>query len=378
MQPQEIRIELKREIDESYPIIIGRDLADKVLEIANQEHLKNRRIALITDSNVARIAGDEMISALAASGRQGQAFTFPAGEEYKTREVKEHLENYMIDAGYGRDTLIIAFGGGVVTDLAGFIASTFTRGVPYISVPTTLVGAADASVGGKTAVNTPTATNLIGAFHQPQAVVIDLNRWLTLKDEHILDGLGETIKQACIADKEFFELLEDAFVNRGLSPLDFVRDEEIVSVVARKNCEIKRDFVMSDVHEGNRRMGLNLGHTIGRALEAAMDYKMTHGACVAVGLNLQARWGVQFGYITAEDASRVENVLKNAGLPTELPENVAVEKIMESMRHDKKAESGNIRFVFQKGIGGLMTFDDGMYARNVSEEEIIAFLNSQK
>lgn len=378
MQTTEFTIELVRQVDESYPIIIGRDLAEAAVACASRSDLADRRVAIITDSNVVQLYGERLEAAFAAVGRPTQTFVFPAGEASKTRAMKEHLEDELIAAGYGRDSLIVALGGGVVTDLAGFVAATYTRGLPYISLSTTLVGAADASVGGKTAVDVPAATNLIGAFHQPRAVLIDLDRWQTLTDDQIRDGLGETVKQACIADAEFFDALEDAFVTRGLSVAEFVRDDELAELTARRNCQIKRDFVMSDVHEGNRRMGLNLGHTIGRALEAAMGYTMTHGACVAVGLNLQARWSVQFGYMSLDQQQRLERLLLAAGLPTEIPAAVTVEEIMAAMGHDKKAKGGEIRFVFQKGIGDLMVFDDGRFARPIGREEIRAFLDKQK
>ena len=157
-----------------------------------------------------------------------------------------------------------------------------------------------------------------------------------------------------------------------------MRDDALAELAARRNCQIKRDFVMSDVHEGNRRMGLNLGHTIGRALEAALGYTMTHGACIAIGLNLQARWSVEFGYMGAGEQERLERLLLAAGLPTEIPAGIEVEDIMAAMGHDKKAKGGEIRFVFQKGIGDLMVFDDGRFARPIGREEIRAFLGRQK
>lgn len=378
MKPTELTVELVRQVDESYPIVVGRGLEGKVVELASRPGFVNRRIALITDSTVVDLVSTQLVAAFEAAGRGVDVVTFPAGEINKTRAVKEQIEDELIARGFGRDTLIIAAGGGVVTDLVGFVAATFTRGVPYISYVTTLLAAADAAVGGKTAVDTPQATNLIGAFHQPSAVVIDLDRWLTLSDAQIRDGLGETVKHGCIADAEFFAALEDAFVTRGLTPAEFVRDDTLAELTARRNCEIKRDFVVSDVFEGNRRMGLNLGHTIGRALETAMGYTMSHGECVAVGTNLQMRLGARFGYCTNEEQQRFETLLKAIGLPYELPESVTVDGIMDAMLHDKKGLTGVIRFVFQRGIGDLMLFDGGAYARPVDAEEIRDFLAAQK
>lgn len=378
MSITEFTIDLVREVDDSYPVLIGRGLDASIVDVAGRGDFAARKIAVISDSNVAELAGSGIVRALERAGRDATLIAFPAGEKNKTRATKEAIEDEMIRLGFGRDTLVVAVGGGVVTDLAGFVAATFTRGVPFISVPTTLLGAADAAVGGKTGVDTPAATNLIGAFHQPAAVVIDIDRWETLSPAQIRDGMGETVKHACLADGEYFDALEAAFVTRGLKAEAFAQETQLTELVARRNCEIKRDFVMSDVFEGNRRMGLNLGHTIGRALETAMDYTMSHGECVAVGLNLQAKWGVKFGYLTSAEAERIERLLIAIGLPTHVPAQVRTSAIMAAMKHDKKAKAGDIRFVFEKGIGDLMVFDAGAYARRVSAAEIEDFLESTR
>ena len=374
MENTEFRVELVRLVDESYPVVVGRGLEGSVAEFLADRH-PDRRAAVVTDSNVASLAAEGLISSFGS--RPADLVVFPAGEASKTREVKERVEDELIARGFGRDTVIVALGGGVVTDLAGFVAATFTRGVPYVSLTTTLLGAADAAIGGKTAVDTPAATNLIGAFHQPAAVFIDLDRWLTLSDRQIREGLGETVKHACIADACFFEALEDAFVERGLSPAEFVRDDALAELTARRNCEIKRDFVTSDVHEGNRRMGLNLGHTIGRALETAAGYTLNHGECVAIGLAFQSRLGERLGYCSPSDVARIEALLSAIGLPTKIPEEVPVDRIMEAMAHDKKGKAGAIRFVFQDGVGRLVVHDGGSYARPVAAEDVRAFLQSQ-
>ena len=374
MENTEFRVELVRLVDESYPVVVGRGLERSVAEFLADKH-PDRRAAVVTDSNVASLAAEGLISSFGS--RPADLVVFPAGEASKTREVKERVEDELIARGFGRDTVIVALGGGVVTDLAGFVAATFTRGVPYVSLTTTLLGAADAAIGGKTAVDTPAATNLIGAFHQPAAVFIDLDRWLTLSDRQIREGLGETVKHACIADACFFEALEGAFVERGLSPAEFVRDDALAELTARRNCEIKRDFVTSDVHEGNRRMGLNLGHTIGRALETAAGYTLNHGECVAIGLALQSRLGERLGYCSPSDVARIEALLSAIGLPTKIPEEVPVDRIMEAMAHDKKGKAGAIRFVFQDGVGRLVVHDGGSYARPVAAEDVRAFLQSQ-
>ena len=317
------RVDLVRTVDESYPVVVGRRLDERIAQFL--ERHRDQRIAVVTDSTVESLAVPALAAAL--GDRAFDVFAFPAGEASKTRAVKERLEDAMIARGFGRDSVVVALGGGVVTDLAGFLAATFTRGVPYVSAPTTL--------------------------------------------------LAETAKHACLADAAFFGALEDAFVRQGMTPAQFVRDDALAELTARRNCEIKRDFVVSDVHEGNRRMGLNLGHTIGRALETAMGYEMNHGECVAVGLALQARLGERHGYVGAADVARVEALLRSIGLPYRLPAGVSVQAVMDAMLHDKKGRAGAIRFVFQKGIGGLVTFDGGAYARPVDAAEVRDFLASQ-
>lgn len=374
--PTQITVQLVRKVDESYPVVIGGHIPAHLAAFLRERSLLNRRIALITDSHLGSNLASQFAADLAAEGVHTKLFTFPAGEANKTRTTKAALEDALIGAGFGRDSLFIAFGGGVATDLVGFVAATFTRGVPYVSVPTTLLACADAALGGKTAVDTPVATNLIGAFHQPSAVFIDVSYWRSLPRELILDGMGESVKHACLADPQYFERLEEAFLKRTYSTEDFQGDLPLLEYMATRNCEIKTDFVTSDVHEGNRRMGLNLGHTIGRALEAALGYTWSHGACVAVGLHLQALWGSELGYCSSQDVSRVRMLLEAIGLPVWLPKNVSVDAVMEAMFHDKKAAGGRIRFVFQDGIGALKVFDGGAYARFVEEEEIRRFLES--
>lgn len=374
--PTQLTVKLVREVDESYPVVIGGQIPTHLAAFVRERSLASRRIALITDSNLGPGLASQFVAELEAEGVHAELFTFPAGEANKTRATKAALEDALIDAGFGRDSLFIAFGGGVATDLVGFVAATFTRGVPYVSVPTTLLACADAALGGKTAVDTPVATNLIGAFHQPSAVFIDVSYWRSLPRELILDGMGESVKHACLADAQYFGKLEEAFLTRAYSTQDFQADLALLEYMARRNAEIKADFVTSDVHEGNRRMGLNLGHTIGRALEAALGYTWSHGACVAVGLHLQALWGSKLGYCSSQDVSRVRMLLEAIGLPVWLPENVSLDEVMAAMFHDKKAAGGRIRFVFQEGIGALKVFEGGAYARFVEEDEIRAFLTS--
>ena len=242
------RVALKKTVDDSYEIEVGRDLAGKLAEDLKRGLVGGcRRFALITDSNVEKLYAEAIRDRLAEAGFEGEIFAFPAGEKNKTRETKAALEDRMLEAGYRRDCFVLAVGGGVVSDLAGFLAGTYGRGVPFINYATTLLAAADASVGGKTAVDTPLATNLIGLFNQPKKVYIDIDCWSTLHAREISSGLAETVKHACLADEAFFEYLE--------AHMDGILQNEPKACerMAQWNCEIKYQVVMKDEREAGLR-----------------------------------------------------------------------------------------------------------------------------
>ena len=369
-----VRVPIRRVIDESYPVVIGTNLAETIAERLSESDLVDHEVAIITDENVRPGMAETIQAELAARGRRVHVVAFPAGERYKTRQTKATVEDTLIEAGCGRDTCILAVGGGVVTDLAGFVAATLTRGVPFINVPTTILAAADASIGGKTGVDTPAATNLVGVFHQPRAVYIDLATWRTLPAEQIRNGLAETIKHACLADNDLFALLDAVFVGQGRAPEELVRDIELMRQVAQRNAKIKSRFVGDDVHESNLQMALNLGHTFGRALEAAEDYTVSHGRAVAIGRMLQAQWGVELGFVTHAVVDRLKCLLESVGLPTALPSSTTNEQLVAKMLHDKKALGRVVRFVFQRGIGDIQTFEQGSVVRPAGVEGILRFL----
>jgi len=278
----------------------------------------------------------------------------------------------MIESRFGRDSAVIALGGGVVSDLAGFLAGTFGRGIPFVVYSTTLLSAADASVGGKTAVDTPAATNLIGLFNQPKKVYIDLDTWDTLPSREISSGLAETIKHACMADIELFEFLEKNV--EKLLPASSNINKDTALHIARRNCEIKYHVVAADPIEENLRQVLNLGHTVGRALETLAGFTLLHGEAVSVGLVAQLRLGVRYGYANEDDLVRVRTLLVRAGLPVKIPPGVKIEQLSDKLYTDKKVRKDTLRFVFQKGIGEMMQFDDGLWSRPVPEKDIKAVL----
>ena len=274
----------------------------------------------------------------------------------------------MLEKGFRRDCCVVAVGGGVVTDLAGFTAGTFGRGVPFVNYATTLLAAADASVGGKTAVDTPLATNLIGLFNQPKKVYIDIDCWKTLPERQLSSGLAETIKHACLGDAELFRFLEE---NTGKI---LAGDGPACEYIAAKNCEIKYKVVMQDEQESGLREILNLGHTVGRAIETVSDYTLLHGEAVAIGLTAQARLGQKLGFISPENVERIERLLEQAKLPTRIPEGIDREVLIKKLYTDKKVRDGKLRFVFEKEIGAMVQFGENNYGKQISEEEIGAVL----
>ena len=334
-------VALKKVVDDSYDVQIGCGLIDDMIQDIKEGLVGNKKkFAVITDSNVDEVYGRPVLEKILAAGYQGDLFVFAAGEKSKVRKTKEEIEDAMLAKGYRRDCCVIAVGGGVVTDLAGFLAGTFGRGVPVIHYATTLLAAADASIGGKTAVDTDLATNLIGLIYQPKKVYVDIDAWKTLPKRHLINGLAETIKHACLADYELFTYLEEHWQ-------DILScDKEACTYISEHNCKVKYEVVMKDEKENNLREILNLGHTVGRAIETVSDYRLLHGEALSIGMTAQVLLGYRSGYLSKKECERVITLQQAVGLP----------------------------FVFQKGIGDVMTFGEETYARCVSEEEIRAVL----
>ncbi len=355
-------VELKKVVDDSYEIEIGYNLANTLVnDIAEGLVGSIRKFAIITDSHVKDLYAMPIGRRLKNAGYDVDVFVFPAGEKSKTRGTKERIEDAMLEKGFRRDCCVIAVGGGVVTDLAGFVAGTFGRGVPFINYATTLLAAADASIGGKTAVDTPLATNLIGLFNQPQKVYIDIAAWRTLPAREMASGMAETIKHACLASMEMFEFLEE-HMQDILSYEPFACE-----YIAENNCRIKYNVVMKDEKESGLREILNLGHTVGRAVETVSDYRLLHGEAVSIGMAAQVMLSARLGYMSDGEAERVIALYRKAGLPTVLPDYIDREALVRKLYTDKKVRNGRLRFVLQKGIGDVMEFSPGVYALPVEE-----------
>ena len=357
--------ELKKFVDDSYDIEIGHDLADTFInDLKNGLVGKIKKFAVVTDSIVVDLYARKIYEKILEAGFKADLFVIPEGEKSKTRPMKEFVEDSMLEKGYRRDCAVIAVGGGVVTDLAGFVAGTFGRGVPFVNYATTLLAAADASVGGKTAVDTPLATNLIGLFNQPKKVYLDIDTWKTLPREQISSGLAETIKHGCLGDKELFEYLE-----KNVEKV-FDNNIEACEYIAEKNCSVKYKVVMKDERESGLREVLNLGHTVGRAVETVSDYRLYHGEAVAIGLVAQARLGEKYGFISHENVQRVEKLIERAKLPVRIPDYIDKAELVKKLYTDKKVRDGKLRFVFQKEIGEMMCFGENQYGKEVPEKEI--------
>lgn len=362
--------ELKKIVDDSYDIEIGHMLSDTLINDLKDGLVGNiKKFAVVTDSIVENLYAKEIFDKLISAGFKADLFVIPEGEKSKTRPMKEFVEDSMLEKGYRRDCCVIAVGGGVVTDLAGFTAGTFGRGVPFINYATTLLSAADASVGGKTAVDTPLATNLIGIFNQPKKVYIDIDTWKTLPVRQLSSGLAETIKHACLGNSEMFDYLEKN-IEKILS-----NDIEACEYIAEKNCDVKYKVVMKDERESGLREILNLGHTVGRAIETVSDYKLLHGEALAIGMTAQVKLGNKLGFISDENMNRVIELYKKAMLPVQIPEYIDKKALVRKLYTDKKVRNGKLRFVFQKEIGDVMCFGENEYGLEISEEEIAKIIS---
>lgn len=372
-------VELKKVVDDSYDIEIGYNLFDSLINDLKDGMVKGvYKYAIVTDSIVGKLYGEDLCKSMKENGFNVEMFVFSAGEKSKTRKTKEFIEDEMLKKQYRRDSCIIALGGGVVTDIAGFTAGTFGRGIPFINYATTVLAAADASVGGKTAVDTDLATNLIGLINQPVKVYIDVDTWKTLPERQVANGLAETIKHACLADKEFFEYLEENIEKIVDKDKNIILDKEVCRKVSEKNCEIKYKVVQQDEREANLRQILNLGHTIGRAIETVSDYKLLHGEAVSIGMAAEVIMAHELGYMTEEEMNRVIALYKRINLPTTIPDYINNDELVQKLYTDKKVKSGVIRFVFQEGIGNVKQFEGGKYSTPISEEFVYKMLKKMR
>jgi 3-dehydroquinate synthase len=327
----------------SYPIHIGPGLLAESTLFA--PHLASRRVAVVTNQTVAPLYADKLEKSLSACGAQCFRIVVPDGEAAKNWATLDTVFEALLRARADRGTAIVALGGGVVGDLAGFAAATYQRGIQFIQVPTTLLSQVDSSVGGKTGINHPLGKNMIGAFHQPLAVISDTATLDTLPDRELSAGLAEVVKYGAIHDRPFFDWLEE-----NMERLRAREPAALAHAIAR-SCEIKAEIVALDEREAGPRALLNLGHTFGHAIETLEGYgAWLHGEAVSAGMVMASRLSVRLGRLAEKDALRLEMLLRRAGLPVEPPA-IAVGAWLDAMGRDKKNEAGRITLVLLDALG---------------------------
>jgi 3-dehydroquinate synthase len=343
--PRSITVELG---ERSYPIVIGGGLFGGGYDLA--AHVGGPDCLVVTNETVEPLYLEALLANLA--GKEVGAISLPDGEAYKTLETVEDILDTLVEHGANRDTTLVALGGGVVGDITGFAAACYMRGVDFIQVPTTLLAQVDSSVGGKTGVNHASGKNLIGAFHQPRAVLIDTDTLHTLPDREFRAGLAEVIKYGAIVDAGFFAWLE------GNIDALLAREAAALAVAIGRSCDLKAGIVAEDEREGGRRAILNFGHTFGHAIERCQGYgEWLHGEAVAAGMVMAARLGG--GGATAE---RLEALLEQSGLPTR-PPGIAPAELLAAMGMDKKVQRKQLRFVLLQELGDAFVTSDYDAAR---------------
>ena len=335
--------------ERSYDILIGRGLIEQAATYFTAAKLGKRGI-IITDTTVEQLYANKLVAALEAGGFAIKLLTIPAGELSKSLRQANRLLEKMPGLGLDRHSFVVGLGGGVAGDLAGFVAGTFLRGLPFVQVPTTLLAQVDSSVGGKTGVNLPQGKNLVGVFHQPRLVLADTGTLATLPERELRAGFAEVIKTGAIYDAKFFGWLEENY-RRVLR-----REPAALAETVRRCCEIKAAVVGADEREGGLRAILNFGHTIGHAMEALADYTgLLHGEAIAIGQVAAARLSRQQSGLSAAEAQRIQVLLERAGLPTAASaKGQEIERLLAAMRLDKKVSDGQVKFVLARKIGEVL------------------------
>ena len=335
--------------ERSYPVLVAAGLSAQAGESILQAAIPLLRTAIISDETVAGFHGQSLMESLEKSGFRPTLHTVPAGEASKSMSHAEAICREMIRAGHDRKSMVVALGGGVVGDLAGFIASIFYRGIPFVQIPTTIVAQVDSSVGGKTGVNVGEGKNLLGAFHQPRLVIVDPETLRTLPDREFREGFAEAIKHAAIRDASMLDSLAALDTNARDVPADLIA----------RNIAIKARIVEEDEHETlDLRALLNFGHTIGHGIEASLPYgEMLHGEAIALGIRAALFLSETHAGLSPDESSQVVALLEKFHLPLILPDRITTKTIMERLARDKKFSSGAIRFVVLEKLGEARVID---------------------
>lgn len=358
-----VRVPLVSQRDASYDILVGRGLLRELPRLLAQ-YCPAPRYVVISDSHVAELHGQRVARALQDGGIAAERLTFPAGEWNKTRDTWVALCDGMLEAGIGRDGAVLALGGGVVGDMAGFVAATYHRGLPLVQLPTTLLAMIDSSIGGKTGVDTTHGKNLLGAFHQPEVVITDLDTLSTLPAPQLTAGMAEAIKHGVIADAAYFASLERD--QQAVMGCDLEALERVVS----RSIEIKAQIVAADEREAGRRALLNFGHTVGHAVETTSGYGMLHGEAISIGMAVEAALAERVGVAEPGTHDAIARLLQRFALPLALPEEARIDDLIAAMQHDKKRRGGELHFALPKCVGEMRGNEQGGWTTSVPERVV--------
>lgn len=347
----------------SYTIRIHEGLLQRLPELLLQRW-KGSSVFIVTDDNVEKLYGRNVLRQCVDGGLNASLFFFSAGERSKNFKTLHALQTALLEIGIRRDSVIVALGGGVVGDIAGFVAATILRGVKFVHVPTTLLAQVDSSIGGKVGIDHPLGKNLIGAFHQPAAVFIDPNVLRTLPAKEFRNGLAEVVKIAAALDAKFFAHLEN---NAGNISQE---NSELIAEIIRRAVGLKAAVVAKDEREASLRKALNVGHTIGHALEAATNYTLDHGDAVAIGMAVESKIAMQLGLLAERDYNRIIRLLKSLKLPTRFRSLKKQSKFVAALAADKKSERGAMRLSLLAGVGRTAI---GVAVSKTLIEQILSF-----
>lgn len=349
-----------------YPIYFESSF-ENLLKAFKNAGISGRKLMVVADSNTKKIYADEIISILKKEFNEVYLFSFEAGEQSKNLDTIYNMYDYFLEKHLDRKSVVVALGGGVVGDMAGFAAATYMRGIDFVQIPTSLLSQVDSSVGGKVGVDFKGTKNIIGAFYQPRFVYINVNTAKTLPSREFAAGMAETIKYGAILDKEFLRYIEknkEKIINL---------DEESLKYIIKRACEFKADVVSKDEKESGLREILNFGHTIGHAIESLFEFKLIHGECVALGMLAAVNICVQKGFVSEKEQAEFKKLLEDFILPTSM-EKLGAEKIYSQMFLDKKVSNNTLNFVLLNKMGEYLRTKD------VSKEEIfnaISFVEKQ-
>ena len=338
--PQSVYVDLA---DRAYNVIVGANL------VSNNERLQtlcsHRQVAIVSNTTVAPLYGDSLKAAIGTHASQVITIELPDGESFKKWQTLQLIFDELLKARFDRKALIIALGGGVVGDMAGFAAATYQRGIDFVQIPTTLLSQVDSSVGGKTGINHPAGKNMIGAFYQPKLVLADVGTLKTLPQRELIAGLAEIIKHGAIADLNYLQRVIDVM------PKLLACDESVLTEIVTRSVEIKTAVVIADEHEANLRATLNYGHTFGHAIEAGLGYgEWLHGEAVGCGMVMAADLSHRLGLLNTAEQTLLYEAIEQAGLPMRGPQ-WSADRYIELMSVDKKAQAGIPKFVLLQGLG---------------------------